>query len=260
MRKVGKNYPEEYFLTEANGCKEYLATKGLVLPPRLKSVWDYLNVRPGLRVLDVGCGRGEILVHCGLQNAQSVGIDYSPAALKLAHYAISEIAKTEAAFRVPYLIMGDAQKMPFPDNTFDRVVMSDIVEHLYQDELESALEEVRRVLVTGGILLIHTMPNLWYYRYGYPLFRLVRKLQGVQLPANPRERYRFGEVHVNEQTPRTLDATLSRIGFSRWRIWLHDYRDYAGHSPLMKSVMRLFTHLPGLKRIFCDDIFAIAYK
>ncbi len=254
------NYSTEYFLTESDGWREYLTSKGLVLPPRLRAVWNYLDARPGLRVLDVGCGRGELLIHCGLQHIQAVGIDYSPAALELAYSSISEISKTERGFRIPSLIMGNAQWLPFPDNTFDRVIASDIVEHLYQDELESTLKEVYRVLAPGGMLVVHTMPNLWYYRYGYPLFRLVQKLRGVRLPSNPRERYRFPEVHVNEQTPRTLSATLSRIGFSRWRVWLYDYRDYDAYSPVMRSLMRLLTRLPGLKQIFCDDIFATAYK
>jgi len=255
------NYPKEYFLTESNGWAEYLASKGLILPPRLQAVWNYLDIRPGLRVLDVGCGRGEILVQCGLQNVQAIGIDYSPAALELAHDSIKEIIKTEGdRFRIPSLILGNAQWLPFPNNTFNRVVMSDIVEHLYQSELESALREVHRVLAPNGMLLVHTMPNLWYYRYGYPLFRLVQKLRGIQLPADPRKRYRFHEVHINEQSPRSLNTTLSRIGFSRWRIWLYDYRDYAGYPPIMRFAMRLLTHLPGIKQIFCDDIFAVAYK
>lgn len=254
------NYSREYFLTESNGWREYLTSKGLALPPRLKALWNYLDVQPGLRVLDVGCGRGEILVHCGLQGIQAVGIDYSAAALELAYCSISEIGGTTRGLRPPFLIMGNAQWMPFPDNTFDRIVMSDVVEHLRQDELESALREVHRVLVPGGMLLVHTMPNLWYYRYGYPLFRLFQRLRGIRLPSNPRERYRFPEVHVNEQTPPALHNTLSRIGFSRWRVWLYDYRDYDAYNPFIRSAMRVLTRLPGLKYIFCDDIFAQAYK
>jgi len=254
------NYSVEYFLTEANGWAEYLYSKGLILPPRLRAVWNYLDIKPGMLVLDVGCGRGEILVHCGLHNVQAVGIDYSPVALKLACYSIREIITTEKDFRIPGLVLGNAQWLPFPDNAFERVIMSDIVEHLYQSELESALREVHRILAPGGMLVVHTMPNLWYYRYGYPLFRLVQKLRGIQLPVDPRERYRFHEVHVNEQSPRSLNATLSRIGFSRWRVWLYDYRDYAGYPPIMRFAMRLLTRLPGVKQIFCDDIFAIAYK
>lgn len=261
FRVIGPtDYSIEYFLTESNGWREYLKSKGLVLPPRLRAIWNYLDAKPGLKVLDVGCGRGEILVQCGLQNIQAVGIDYSPAALELAHNSISEISKLEKGFKTPSLIMGNAQWLPFPDNTFDRVIMSDIVEHLNPDELECALKEAHRVLVPRGMLLIHTMPNLWYYRYGYPLFRLVQKLRGIQLPPNPRDRYRFPEVHINEQTPLTLRATLSKIGFSRWRVWLYDYRDYNIYNPLMRFIMRLLTRSPGLKQIFCDDIFAKAYK
>lgn len=254
------NYIREYFLTESNGWQEYIISGGLMLPPRLQAIWNFLDIRSASRILDVGCGRGEILIHCGLQNAQAVGLDYSPAALELARYSISKINQAKRDFRRPFIIMGNARRLPFPDNTFDRVLMSDVIEHLRQDELEFALREVHRVLVPGGMLLIHTMPNLWYYRYGYPLFRLAQKLRGIRLPSNPRERYRFPEVHVNEQTPLTLRSILSQVGFSRWRVWLYDYRDYRTYNPIMRFVMRLLTHLPVLKLLFCDDIFAKAYK
>jgi SAM-dependent methyltransferase len=256
-----ERYSEEYYLTTCDGHAEYLAGGGRVLAERLQALWVFLRAGPGMRVLDVGCGRGEIVVQCGLAGVRAVGIDYAEAGLRLAQRAIARIGgSTVEAWRPPALTLGNGKQLPFRDDSFDRAALSDIVEHLYPGELRAVLAEVYRVLAPGGELLIHTMPNLWYYRYGYPLFRLLQRLQGVPAPADPRDRFPFSEVHVNEQTPRTMSRALAESPFRHWRVWLHDYRSYAEHPPLMRRVMRLLTGLPGVRWMFCDDIFARARK
>jgi SAM-dependent methyltransferase len=255
------SYSEEYFLKGCDGYKEYLVGEVELLPPRLQTLWEFLHVYPGMRVLDVGCGRGEVIVHCGTEGVYAVGIDYSEVGLRLAQQTITR-ANNQARklWKKPDLSLSNAKHLPFADDNFDRAVMSDIVEHLYPEELTVTLKEVHRVLVPGGDLLIHTMPNLWYYRYGYPIFRFVKWLRGVSLPVDPRERFQFSHVHVNEQTPCTLRQVLDGIGFSYWSVWLYDYRDYSQRGALMKHSMRLLTSLPVVKKIFCDDIFALARK
>jgi len=256
-----REYSEAYFITACDGQQEYQAHGGLVLPQRLKALVRFLDLRPGMRLLDVGCGRGELVAFCGRAGVTAVGIDYSATGLDLARRTIGHGAELHREGWVdPGLALGDARRLPFGPGTFERAIMSDIVEHLYPHELHAALAEAHRILVPGGELLIHTMPNLWYYRYGYPLFRLVRRLQGASLPADPRERFTFSHVHVNEQTPRTLSRALAGSPFSHWKVWLHDYRTYEEYHPAMRGAMRLLTRLPLLKWIFCDDVFALARK
>ncbi len=62
-------------------------------------------------------------------------------------------------------------------------------------------------------MIIHTMPNTWYYKIGYPLFRFVQRLRGKHLPADPRERWGYREVHVNEQNLILLSREL--------QIWIY---------------------------------------
>lgn len=255
------HYSKEYFLTECDGHAEYLAGQGLSLTPRLQALWKFLSVRPGMKLLDVGCGRGEIVIQCGVNETCAIGVDYSEVGLRLAKRAIMHVqVQDRNRWKPPHLCLSNAKRLPFPDNTFDRAVMSDIVEHLHPNELKTTLEEVYRALAPGGELLVHTMPNLWYYRYGYPLFRLAQRFRSVSLPADPRERFQFSHVHVNEQTPHTLRRLLRGSGFSYWRVWLYDYRDYAEYSPIMRRAMRLLTRLPLVRQIFCDDIFALARR
>jgi SAM-dependent methyltransferase len=254
-------YSEEYFLAECDGCVEYRESGGRLLTPRLRALWSFGDVRSEMKVLDLGCGRGEVIVRCGLEGARAIGIDYSQAGLHLAQQTIARADTQDVdTWKRPDLSLGDVKHLPFSENVFDRIIMSDIVEHLYPDELEKTLREVYRVLVPGGTLLVHTMPNLWYYRFGYPLFRLVQRLRGVSLPTNPRERFKFSHVHVNEQTPCALHRTLARIGFSNWRVWLYDYHDYVQYGRVMRRLMGTLTGLPVVKQMFCDDIFALARK
>lgn len=253
-----EEYSEEYFLTNCDGYEMYLEFGGTSLTRRLQLLWQYLDVQSGMRVLDVGCGRGEMIVYCNLHGASAVGVDYSTHALRLAKKAIAQVAGQD--WKPPQISKSNAKYLPFSSHIFDRVIMSDIVEHLYPEELLLAFGEIHRVLRPGGQLLVHTMPNLWYYHYGYPLFRMVQRILGKRLPADPRKRFAFSHVHVNEQTPRTLSVALEQSGFGDRRIWLQDYRDYPQYGGVVRAAIRLLTHLPVIKLIFCDDIFAKAQK
>ena len=109
--------------------------------------------------------------------------------------------------------------LPFATASYDRVLMFDVVEHLYPWELQQALAEVNRVLKPNGRFIVHTAPNVWYDRYAYPLVRFVRRLmgQGDRYPANPRE-FLVGHnvhVHVNEQSQFSLHRALTQAGFQQ---------------------------------------------
>ena len=66
-------YTEEYFLTACEGYDEFLASEGAQLSRRLNDAFAVAEVVAGMRVLDVGCGRGEILRHCMRAGIEVVG-------------------------------------------------------------------------------------------------------------------------------------------------------------------------------------------
>ncbi len=250
-------YSEEYFLTECDGFYEFRHDK-FILPSRLRTLWNVASISDTERVLDIGCGRGEILAQCAQEHIAAVGLDYSDDALKLTSYLLNRLERDRIL--LPLIIRGNAIFLPLANESFDVVIMSDIVEHLYPHELLSTLQEVHRILKASGRLVIHTMPNLWYYRYGYPLYRLLNRLRGKRLPRDPRARFRFSHVHVNEQTPWKLRRILHRAGFVSTKVLLIDYREYSEHPALMRSMMKIATHSPVIRQIFCDDIFVVARK
>jgi ubiquinone/menaquinone biosynthesis C-methylase UbiE len=154
----------------------------------------------------------------------------------------------------------DARMLPFQSGSFDRVFLLDVVEHIAGAELGDVLGEVYRVLETGGQAVIHTMPNTWYYRFGYPVYRALQRVRGQSLPADPRDRWAYSHVHVNEQNPVRLHRALRSAGFQT-RVWLKSAQRYEHESSqVLRAGMVLLTSVYPFRWVFCNDIFAVATK
>lgn len=255
-------YTEEYFLTACEGHQEWIASEGQHLSRRLSSAFELAAVEPGMAVLDVGCGRGEIVRHCAQLGAHTFGVDYAPVAVNMTRDLIRREAKHK-----PDGQMGvgrvDAKFLPFPDQHFDRALMFDVVEHLYPWELHQAFLEIHRVLKPDGRLIVHTAPNRWYDQYAYPLVRLVRTAmgEGAKYPENPRE---FGvavnkEVHVNEQSLFSMGQTLRQAGFSS-KVWLDSPPQNRQENRLLAFLRRIAFDIPPFSWFFEREVFAVAWK
>ena len=96
----------------------------------------HYGLKPGDRVLDVGCGKGFLLYEFTqvVPQVDVAGIDIS-------QYAIDN-AKEEVK---PFLRVGNAIDLPYEDNSFDFVVSINTLHNLYNYELQKALEELERV-------------------------------------------------------------------------------------------------------------------
>lgn len=260
-------YTEEYFRTACEGYDEFNTSEGEQLSRRLTSAFALARVAPGMKVLDVGCGRGEILRHAARLGADAYGIDYAPVAVSLSQKVIDE---TTAASGVPPgktgVALADAKTLPFPSRYFDRVLMFDVVEHLHPWELAAALREIRRVLKDDGAFIVHTAPNIWYDRYAYPLVRRLRLLmgQGENYPKNPRNfLVSVNEhVHVNEQSMWSMKRTLNEAGFEG-RVWLESppqkWEATADPAPIA-GLRRLVFKTPPLRWFFEREVFAVVSK
>ncbi|MBL8127975.1 MAG: methyltransferase domain-containing protein [Chloroflexia bacterium] len=108
---------------------------------------DLLDLRPGERVLELGCGTGVFLP--GLAAAVGpdgyvVGLDHNAGFLEEARQRLI----TTGVSTVVSLEEADATRLPFPDASFDAVHVERVLMHL--DDPDAALREVRRVLKPGG--------------------------------------------------------------------------------------------------------------
>jgi SAM-dependent methyltransferase len=248
-------YSHDYFLTECEGHGQYMTGR---LPTRLLAAIELVDPLERKRVLDIGSGRGEVTLYCAEHGAEACGIDYSPDALTLAKNAQEQLPSVPAS---AHFQRADCQYLPFASGCFDVAFMLDIVEHLHPAQLAQALQEVWRILDDDGVLIVHTMPNLWYYRWGYPLFRFVQRLRGTNLPRDPRQRWRYvPQVHVNEQDPVRLRRSLHGARFAA-RIWLQPTRTFSQEeNPLVRMAMQVLTRWYPFRWVFCSDIFALAWK
>lgn len=237
--------------------------------PRVARALQLMQLAPGLRVLDIACGRGEVPAFVRNAGGWSVGLDFSRDVLAIAR----ELRDTGGAPQgAMHLVEGDAARLPFADGSFDRVAMLDIVEHLTPGQLAAMFADVRRVLAPGGYAVIHTLPNRWVYELAYPAVRWLWR----GLPRQPRSAVEQS-VHINEQDIGSLADVLAGAGLGA-RIWLEqlmpaqarwgaraggfrDQRDklYPRLAGWLGRVLEWLSLTPA-RLVLANDIFAIAWR
>ena len=145
-----------------------LTTAGdMALKRRARNIIEGLDLKDGIKVLEIGCGNGYYL---SLLNRLDVkldltGIDKDTLALKDAVKFISD--------KKVKIIPADGAKLPFKEATFDCVVMSEVIEHV--DDEEKVLQEARRVLKTEGIMSLTTC-NIDYPFFWDPINWILQHL------------------------------------------------------------------------------------
>jgi SAM-dependent methyltransferase len=123
----------------------------------LTADYDRLGLRPGDRLLDLGCGFGRHAFEALRRGARVVACDM--AVPELEQVSATAFAMKEAGEIAPTLsctsVAGDGTKLPFADASFDRIIASEVMEHVPDDA--AALTEFIRVLRPGGTIAI-TVP------------------------------------------------------------------------------------------------------
>jgi SAM-dependent methyltransferase len=104
-------------------------------------------VLPGSRVLEVGCGLGDLLAT--LDGPVRVGVDLSPRMIELARQRHPELD----------LRVADVERDPLPEGPFDAIVLSDAIGHL--DDIQRALERLRGLLAPQGRIVLTYYNFLW---------------------------------------------------------------------------------------------------
>lgn len=117
------------------------------------------DLRPDARVLDVGCGAGNLLAK--LPPCRAFGVDVEPAILRGG-------------------VAGDAEALPFHDASFDVVFCSEVIEHV--PDPDRLVAELRRVLHPGGSAVVSTINRLSLraIRKGKPLTGKMHSIQHLR--------------------------------------------------------------------------------
>ena len=98
------------------------------------------------RVVDVGCGSGELVRWMRSQGADAVGVECGE--------VMMDLARTADPDHPDAYLDGVGQDLPLPDASADVVVMSYSLHHVPRDEMVNTLSEAHRVLATGGLLYV----------------------------------------------------------------------------------------------------------
>jgi ubiquinone/menaquinone biosynthesis methyltransferase len=108
-------------------------------------------VKTGDRALDLCCGTGDISFALARRGAETTGLDFSPQMLEVAESRRRE-SKSQSQIANLKFIQGDAQQIPFPDNSFDIVTVGYGLRNL--PSWERGLDEMFRVAKPGARLIV----------------------------------------------------------------------------------------------------------
>jgi SAM-dependent methyltransferase len=160
--------------------------------------FDRLEVRAGQRVLDLGCGGGRHTYEAMRRGATVVALDYSAdVVVEVRNFVNAMIAAGELPASLEGgAVNADALALPFADATFDRIIASEVLEHIWADEL--AISELVRILRPGGRLAV-TVPTRLPERVCWALDRNYHDTPG-------------GHIRIYRQ--RDLEAKLAGAGLA----------------------------------------------
>jgi SAM-dependent methyltransferase len=162
----------------------------------LKTIMDKLLPQtPDFRLLDVGCGAGNMIHHLS-HYGQVKGIEIDPRPVKMAHQRGYDVDQFDAT-----------QPMPFSDSSFDAVTALDVIEH-NQDDL-AILADSYRVLKPGGYIIITVPALMWLWSHNDDINAHVRRYTAAELKQKLAQTgFTVGRVTYNNFFVFPLAATL----------------------------------------------------
>ncbi len=175
-----KFYTKDYFLKDCAGNDVFFKSDGKKLAERFRIALKMVKIRKGMKVLDIGCGRGEGANYCYQQGAETVGLDFSQAAIKIAQKTYPHVS----------FFHQDIFKYQ-PKTKFSLIIMLDFIEHIPKKKFKGLLNKCHYWLEKGGQILIHTNEKGQEEAPGVP----------------------FHPEHINLLTSKELKTTFQKHGF-----------------------------------------------
>ena len=156
-------------------------------------------------VLDLGCGEGRHVISAYVEaDVHSIGVDLSLQDLKTTRDKFTDFEDAENPAKSFGLSSANALELPFADNTFDKIICSEVLEHI--PDYRGALREIERVLKPGG-LFSASVPRRWPEKICWALSDAYYQVPGGHLRI-----FRSNE----------LRDEIEQLGFNHYhRHWAH---------------------------------------
>ena len=139
--------------------------------------FDRLGVLPGHALLDLGCGTGRHTFEALRRGAEVVALDHNGEDMPGVEVTVAamvdagEVSPPDG----PVTLRADALALPFPDDSFDRVIASEILEHVPEDG--AAIAEIVLVVRPGGLVAV-SVPRRWPERICWALSDSYHEVEG----------------------------------------------------------------------------------
>ena len=229
---------------------------------KLDVVCRKLNLQPGERLLDVGCGWGSLVIHAATHyGVRAVGVTISPAQAELARERVREAnLSDQVEIRL-------ADYRDTGDGPYDKIASVGMVEHVGTAQLPAYFTHLRELLKPGGVLLNHGIarpreqkrnPKSFAWRFVFPdgelqtLSRILGEMEKAGFEPRDTESLRehYGLTlrawYANQCA--NLEEATKEAGSERERIWrLHNIGAALGFERGDLSVHQVVAVAPGAK-------------
>jgi ubiquinone/menaquinone biosynthesis C-methylase UbiE len=178
----------------------------------------------GRQVLDVGCGQGIDVANYAMAGARVTGLDLTPRHVELAR------AHLDALGLEAEIVEGDAERLPFANESFDRVSSNGVLHHT--PDMPAALRELRRVLRPGGEarVIVYNRSSLHYWLTQVVFMGLLtrrlfreRSMEGV-LATSVERTSAGGRPLVRVYSPRQVRRMFEAAGFEGVETTMRHFR------------------------------------
>ena len=186
---------------------------------RADILFKHVNPLPNEKILDIGCGYGDMLI---LLNNPSLRVG-----LEISSHAIKQASTDARKKKNICFINGEAQSLPFQDEQFDKVLCSHVIEHLPNPQL--LIADVYRVLKSGGGVFVCLTPNASYAGHAPKLSPVVKPLfiafctvsALLMFPFIKEKRSVVEKIKEFRKISQELEEVIERFGAEEH---IHDFR------------------------------------